>query len=241
MSWAPHQAKIVPELLYAQAKRQEGRIALRYKDCGIWKHILWEQYAQQVRLAAAGLLALGLPPGGKVSILGDNCPEWLICHLAAMSAGGVTTGIYPTSSAEEITYVVNHSESHVLFVENEEQVDKVMDAMDDLGAKHIIIWDPKGLWGFTHERLIFYDQFMKKARDYLNKNPDVVDRRMERIKPEDTATDHLHLGHHGQAQGRHAQPQQHPGHHRRLHQGPCPAATRTNCCRICPWPISTKT
>lgn len=187
MNTAPIKAKVVPELFFAQAKRQEGRIALRHKDCGIWKRIMWEEYAQQVRLVAAGLIAMGLKPDGKVAILGDNCPEWLICHVAAMTAGGVTTGIYPTSSAEEITYVVNHSEAHILFVENEEQVDKVVDAMDNLGAKHIIIWDPKGLWGFTHDRLIFYDQFLEKARDFQNKNPDIVAQRVERIKPDDTA------------------------------------------------------
>jgi long-chain acyl-CoA synthetase len=67
-----------------------------------------------------------------------------------MSSGAVTCGVYPTSASDQVAYVVGHSESKVLFIENEEQVDKVLQILPDLEkVKQIIIWDPKGLWGFT--------------------------------------------------------------------------------------------
>jgi long-chain acyl-CoA synthetase len=162
-------------------------VALRHKDYGIWHRISWTEYGQQVREVATGLLALGLQREDRVSILGDNRPEWVICHLAAMTAGGVTCGVYPTSAPDQVAYVVGHSESKVLFVENEEQVDKVLQIMDNLRVARVVVWDPKGLWGFSHERIIFFDEFLENGREYLRDHPESLPDRLKDIKPDDTA------------------------------------------------------
>jgi len=136
-----------PDLFFRQTDCLKDRVALRHKDYGIWNRISCTEYGQQVR---------GVAAEDSVSILGDNRPEWVICHLAAMTAGGVTCGVYPTSAPDQVAYVVGHSESKVLFVENEEQVDKVLQIMDNLTVARVVVWDPKGLWGFSHERIIFF-------------------------------------------------------------------------------------
>jgi long-chain acyl-CoA synthetase len=182
-----HESTNFPSLFFHQVDRFKDRVALRHKDYGIWNRITWAEYGQQVREAAAGLLALGVKPGDRVAILGDNRPEWAICHLAAMTAGGSTCGVYPTSSAEEIEYVVGHSESKVLFVENEEQVDKVLQIIDSLKVARVVVWDPKGLWGFSHERIILFDEFIEKAREYLRDHPESLADRLKNIKPDNTA------------------------------------------------------
>ena len=104
-----------------------------------------------------------------------------------MSIGGVTCGVYPTSAPDQVAYVVGHSESQVLFIENEEQVDKVLQILPELQVKQVVIWDPKGLWGFSQERIIFFDEFLKRSKTYLEQNPDCVDRRLAEIQPDDTA------------------------------------------------------
>jgi long-chain acyl-CoA synthetase len=182
-----HEETNFPGLFFHQVDCFKDRVALRHKDYGIWNRITWTEYGRQVREVAAGLLALGLKPEDRVAILGDNRPEWAICHLAAMTAGGSTCGVYPTSAAEEVEYVVGHSESKVLFVENEEQVDKVLQIIDNLKVTRIVVWDPKGLWGFSHERIIFFDEFIEKAREYLHDHPDSLADRLKNIKPDDTA------------------------------------------------------
>jgi len=179
--------KRFPDLFFRQVERFADRVALRHKDYGIWNRISWRDYGRRVLETAGALLSSGLEQGDRVAILGDNRPEWLICHLAAMTAGGVTCGIYPTSSPEEIAYVVGHSESKILFVENEEQVDKVLGIVADLAVKQVVIWDPKGLWGFSHPHLVFYDTFMAKGREFLKKNSGAVDERRKRTDPDDTA------------------------------------------------------
>jgi long-chain acyl-CoA synthetase len=133
------------------------------------------------------LLALGLEPGDRVAILGENRPEWLVCHLAIMSIGGVTCGVYSTSAPEQVAYVVGHSESKVLFADNEEQVDKVLQVLPKLSLKQVVVWDPKGLWGFSHPDILFFDEFMGQGRAYLRDNPASISRRMEAIHPQDTA------------------------------------------------------
>lgn len=176
-----------PALFFQQVEAQKDRVALRRKDYGIWNRISWREYGQKVREAAAGLLAIGLERGDRVAILGDNRPEWLICHLAIMTIGCVTCGVYPTSASEQVAYVVGHSESTVLFVENEEQVDKVLQILDKLNLKQVVVWDPKGLWGFSHTSIIFFDKFMEQGRNYLEAHPETVSKRMEAIDPQDTA------------------------------------------------------
>lgn len=180
-------AKSLPELFFDQVAKKGDAIGLRHKDYGIWNPITWREYGQRVRQVAAGLMAAGLEPGDRVAILGENRPEWQFCHLGTMTAGGATTGIYPTNAPEEITYVVNHSESRILFVENEEQVDKVLQIVDELVCEQVIIWDPKGLWGFSHPRLEFFDKFMARGREFLETREAELEARTAAIQPDDTA------------------------------------------------------
>jgi long-chain acyl-CoA synthetase len=176
-----------PDLFFHQVDRLGDRVALRHKDYGIWNRITWRQYGQTVRETAAALVRYGVQPGDRVTVLGDNRPEWLYCHLGAMTAAGATCGIYPTSSADEIRWLVNHSEARVLFVENEEQLDKILQIMDDINVIKTVVWDPQGLWGFSHPNVILYDQFLEQGREYIQQNPDALNKRLGGIQPDDTA------------------------------------------------------
>jgi len=176
-----------PALFFQQVEAQKERVALRKKEYGIWNRITWAEYGEQVRIVAAALISLGLKQGDRVAILGDNRPEWLICHLAAMSAGFVTCGIYSTSASEEVAYVVGHSESRILFVENEEQVDKALQIVSDLDLEKIVVWDPKGLWGFSHPSMMFFEEFLETGKAFLQEHPARLSERMAAIDLEDTA------------------------------------------------------
>ena len=177
-----------PHLFFKQVNTQRSRIALRRKEFGIWNRITWDEYGQMVRKTSAGLIQAGLQSGDRVAILGDNRPEWLVCHLAIMAIGCVTCGVYSTNAPEQVAYVVGHSESKLLFVENEEQVDKVLQIYSDLEQlKKVVVWDPKGLWGFSHEGIMFYDQFLEQGSTYLKDYPTCVQERMDAIDPQETA------------------------------------------------------
>lgn len=176
-----------PELFFRQVEARGERVALRRKEFGIWNRISWREYGRRVQETAAALLSMSLEHGDRVAILGDNRPEWLICHLAAMSIGCVTCGVYSTSAPDQIAYVVGHSESKLLFVENEEQVDKVLQIIEELPIKKIVVWDPKGLWGFSHPDLIYFDAFLEQGQVYLHADPKCVSERIKTVDPHDTA------------------------------------------------------
>ena len=181
-------AATLPHIFFQQTSDRRHKIALRRKEFGIWNRVTWDEYGKMVKKAAAGLIQAGLQPGDPVAILGDNRPEWLVCHVAAMAIGCVTCGVYSTNAPEQVAYVVGHSESKLLFVENEEQVDKVLQIYKDLEQlKKVIVWDPKGLWGFTHEGIEFWDEFLEQGEAYLKENPTCVNERLDAIDPHQTA------------------------------------------------------
>jgi long-chain acyl-CoA synthetase len=161
---------------------------LRRKEFGIWNRITWDEYGKMVKRTAAALIHAGLQPGDPVAILGDNRPEWLVCHVAAMAIGCVTCGVYSTNAPEQVAYVVGHSESKLLFVENEEQVDKVLQIYKDLAQlKKVVVWDSKGLWGFSHEGIMFWDEFLEQGDGHLKDYPTCVNERLDAIDPAQAA------------------------------------------------------
>ncbi|MFC1849149.1 AMP-dependent synthetase/ligase [candidate division CSSED10-310 bacterium] len=176
-----------PALFFQQVESCRDVVALRRKQYGIWNRITWREYGQEVMETAAALLTTGLNTGDRVAIIGDNRPEWLICHLAAMSVNCVTCGIYATSAPEQVAYVVGHSEAKILFIENEEQVDKILPLIPELDVLQVVVWDPKGLWGFSHDKFIFFAEFIDTGRAYLQSNPDCITERIKAIEPRNTA------------------------------------------------------
>jgi long-chain acyl-CoA synthetase len=76
----------------------------------------WREILDEVRRMAAHLMSLRLPPGSHIALLGKNSAHWIMADWAIWMAGHVTVPIYPTSSAETVQYVLDHSDSRLLFV-----------------------------------------------------------------------------------------------------------------------------
>lgn len=178
----------VPKLFQAQVKRFGNRPAMREKVLGVWQEISWNQYLENVRTAGAGLLELGVERNECVSIISGNNPEWLYCDIAIQCIGGITVGIYTTNSAEEVAYIINHSETRIFFVEDEEQLDKVLLTRDKLsGLNKVIVYDMDGLRDFKDDLVMSFDDFMRFGRDALQKKPDRFDALWPQVRPDDTA------------------------------------------------------
>jgi long-chain acyl-CoA synthetase len=136
---------------------------------------------------AAALIAGGLRPRENVAILGENCPEWLYCSVGVMSAGGASVGVYSTSAPEQVQYLLEHSEARVLFVENEEQLDKVLPVIENTRVERVVVWDEKGLWGFQGARVSFFEAFLAEGEKVLAAQPGIVEERLAEIATADTA------------------------------------------------------
>ncbi len=124
-----------------------------------WKTTTWREYGDEVRRAANSLIALGLTEGTPVAILGFNRPEWVVFDVAAMAAGGVPAGIYTTSSPDEVAYILNHSESPFVLVENADQWAKVDERRDQLPHLRKVI-TMQGVDAVDDDLVMTWDEFM---------------------------------------------------------------------------------
>jgi long-chain acyl-CoA synthetase len=184
----PTAAESVPAVFLATAARHPGRIALRRKRLGLWEAITWEEYAEQVRLVAHGLLALGVAPGERVGIVGENRPEWLYADIGIQSVGAWTTGIYTTSAAEQVHYVLEHAGCRVFVVEGEEQLDKALEVRGQLPAlERIVVMDWEGLRTFRDPQVLMWEEFLDLGRAHRAAHPEALADRLARIRPDDVA------------------------------------------------------
>jgi long-chain acyl-CoA synthetase len=161
-------------------------VAMRVKDRGIWKEYTWEQYYQKVKHFCLGLIRLGLQKGEKVSILGENKPEWFWAELAVQSAGGAAVGIFTDCLPEEIKYFVNHSDSTFVVAHDQEQVDKLLEIKHDIPrVRKVVYWDPKGLWSYTDPLLIPFDEVIERGKEHEEQHPRLFDELVDQGRSED--------------------------------------------------------
>jgi long-chain acyl-CoA synthetase len=149
----------LPALLLAHARDRPDAPAIREKRLGRWHELSWSGYAERVARAAHGLRALGVEPGHRVAIHAENRPEWVIADLAIQGIGGSTVGVYPTSPAAEVEYLLGHSESVVLVAEDEEQLDKALEVRDRLPAlRRIVLIDPRNVRELDDPMVVTWEQ-----------------------------------------------------------------------------------
>lgn len=178
----------LPKLLRRNRDLYGERTALREKDLGIWQRVSWNAYWEHVRNFALGLRSLGMKPGNKLSILGDNCREWLYADLAAQASSCVSVGIYPTDVASQVKYILENSQSSFVVCKDQEQVDKVLEVKDELPLlKKIIAVDMRGLRRYTDPLLISFKKVEEMGAEVHSEHPTLFDEMVDAGKAEDTA------------------------------------------------------
>ena len=118
-------SKSVWKMLQETVVRAPDRIALTVKRDGRWVSWSYEEYEADIRRVAKAFIKLGLRPHHSVAIIGHNAPEWHQANIAAVVAGGIATGVYPTNSPEAVDYVLEHSRADILVVGDSENLAKV--------------------------------------------------------------------------------------------------------------------
>jgi long-chain acyl-CoA synthetase len=137
-------ARSLPDVLLARAAATPDAVAMRRSEECIWREVTWADYARRAAHVGLGLRSLGVEPGDHIAVHSDNRPEWLFADLGIQGIGAVTVGVYPTSPPAEVEYVLDHSESVVVIVEDEEQLDKALEVRSRLPRlRQIVVIDPR--------------------------------------------------------------------------------------------------
>ena len=179
-------------MLRQRAKLHGNRLALREKEYGIWNPYSWAHYYETARSVALGLMSLGIKPGDRVAIAGEDTPEWFYADLGIQMIGAVAVGIYPTNPWVELQYIVRHSGSRVVITGDQEQTDKVLDALasnDGLrGVEAIACIDMKGLRHYRQKQLMSFDALCDRGKAYAVDHPEAnatLDRLIGQASPDD--------------------------------------------------------
>ena len=170
------------------AGRFPERIAFRDKQFGIWNEISYGQFWTEVNYVGCALNFFGVGKTDKVAIHSENRPEWLISDIGTQSIGSISVGLYPTNPPSEVKYLLGHSESKILFAEDQEQVDKALEVLNDLPKlKKIIYFEEKGLFRYKSEKLMKWEEFLEIGKNEYEKDRDFVNSRIDEIKSDDIA------------------------------------------------------
>ena len=163
-------------------------IALRNKEFGIWNEISYLDFWNRSTYLASALMVYGVNKGEKVAVHSENRPEWFIADLGIQAAGAVTVGLYPTNPKSEVEYLLGHSETVILFAEDQEQVDKALAVQENLPSlKRIVYFDKKGMYKYDSEYLISFEEFLEIGKEKLDLNIEQINQTINNIQDDDLA------------------------------------------------------
>ena len=158
----------IPQWLISRCAATPDRVALRYKDQGIYHEITWRQYRRLVAEFLAGLDALGLRRGSRVAAMADPCWEFMVADMAALCGGAVCYGIYTTCSVSEVEYQLDNGDAEFFCAENQEFVDKLLNIPGRMPRiRKIIVFDTRALFQYTDDRLISFQDVLTLGRGRL--------------------------------------------------------------------------
>jgi long-chain acyl-CoA synthetase len=181
-------AKSVPQLFLERAAARPDSVALRYKDFGVYQEVTWRKYGEEVEVFALGLISLGVNPRDRIAIMGDPCFEYFIADMAGLAVGAITYGIYTTCSISEVRHQLENAEAKIFIAENQEYVDKVLELQNlSTELRHIIVADMRAMFLYKDERILSFAKVQELGRKLRARQPQLFDRRVKSIKPDQVA------------------------------------------------------
>lgn len=179
----------LPKLLKRSFERWgEREVAFRDKDYGIWNEYTWKDVYENVKYFSLGLISLGLRPGERAAVIGDNEPQWYWASLAIQAARGITVALFTDAIPNEIQYIVDHSDSKFIVARDQEQVDKLLAVWDNLTKpEKVIWWYWKGMRKYNEDFIMSYEQVKEFGKKYEESHPGAFEENIEAAKADEIA------------------------------------------------------
>jgi long-chain acyl-CoA synthetase len=181
----------LPQILKRRAEQHPDALAFREKIRGIWQRTSWSTYYTQMQHFALGLQALGFASGDRLAIASENTPEWMIADLATQALGGACLGVYPTSPWPELHYILRHSKARFVVCGDQEQTDKVIDALAGQGGlpdlRKIVCVDMKGMRHYQRDDLVSFADVVALGAEQAGAGSHAIAQLIAKIQPDDVA------------------------------------------------------
>ena len=120
--------------VFLNAENWPGAVGLKRRTSVGWTPVTWRDFAAEVRDLAAGLIAAGIQPGDRGGLMSRTRFEWTLLDYAILTAGGVVVPIYPTSSLEQIEWILGDSGAVAVVAETDDHAEKIAAAQAKLPA-----------------------------------------------------------------------------------------------------------
>lgn len=175
----------VAKMFVDRASDTPNAEAYRFPADGTWRSLTWLDALDRVRAISGGLRAFGLTAEQRVGVLSSTRYEWILADLGVLCAGGATTTVYPSNTAEECAYILSDSDAVMVFAEDDDQIAKLRAQRDNLPkVAKVVTFDgtPDGDW------VISLAELEDRGRRAHDASPAEFDRVVDGVKPEDLAT-----------------------------------------------------
>jgi long-chain acyl-CoA synthetase len=156
--------------------------ALSFRDAGRWIDVTYVELGHRARDIARGLIALGVEPGDRVSVLSNTRPEWTFADAGIMFAGATLAPVYHTNAPEECRYILAHADARVVFCEDAEQLAKIREVRDKLPALRQVI---AFRGAETDPDAISVEELVERGEEV---DPNAPERALSQVAPTDVAT-----------------------------------------------------
>ncbi|MHB8571466.1 MAG: AMP-dependent synthetase/ligase [Candidatus Dormibacteria bacterium] len=174
----------IPAMFRARVRKSGPRPSMYDLVGADWVPVTWDEYGRQVDAIAGYLASLGIGAGDRVAILSYNRPQWHIADVAIAHLGAVTVPIYFTNSPAQVEYVLEHSESRVVFVQDRAQLAKVTEVQARLPClEATVVFD-----GEAGGDAMLWQQALAAGLEYHGQHSEELERARNGVGPDDLCT-----------------------------------------------------
>ena len=177
----------------ARIEKSSDRNAIGWIENSEVKSQTYKEYKKTIEILVAAYNKIGINVGEKIAILAQTCKEWHYIDMAGLLARNCIIPIYPSYLAHEVDYIFQNSDSSVLVVENDKQMEKILTVMGNWPNLKIIIsmsdLSEENLKKFRNSCSYFsYKELIRIGTDDLKNNPDLLENHIQNQLPEEYAS-----------------------------------------------------
>ena len=131
----------LPQIFFNNSELYQNKRLFGFKINNKWDHLSWKKTRELVLNISSALYEIGVKKNDKISIIAENSYKWCVVDLATISLGAITVPGYTTSNEEEISYLLSHSETSIIFT-NEKLLSLILKILPGLDKiTHVICID----------------------------------------------------------------------------------------------------
>lgn len=178
-------AQTIGQMFLERVGKSGKRTAWRNKKDGVWQPTTWNRFHEHAAAVFDYVAREGLEIDDKVCVIGSTRPEWGIVDIGCLLAGCVTVVAYPTLAPAQLAYLLDHSDTKIVFAEGKADVDKLLSIRSEIpDVQRVVVWDTGELETEMENSdwLVAFDEVLTTQAD-----GEAIKAAQAKINPESTA------------------------------------------------------